>query len=257
MNAIMFASATRAHLNCESVSSSDEPMAEAGAMASLVANGAPNRENENSDEAAACGLRSARADSHSTCATGSATGSQSSAASAAGGADSGADGAGGATGPNSTHAASFEYDYSERVVAPSTPENNALKWLEYRGQRLAAFTVGGRDLLCLPQAFEGFLKHLVGGLHTVYTKLKRLEVTPVICNVEQVRLLRQVGAIQAGVNRCKLIAPSEFDILYDDCTNATCASHYCSLNTRSQHSRSNTRESFTSVLVYRQFELTL
>lgn len=26
---------------------------------------------------------------------------------------------------------------------------------------------------------------MVGGLHTVYTKLKRLEVTPLICNVEQ------------------------------------------------------------------------
>ena len=216
VNEMIFASATRPHLSCESVSSNDERMSDAGAMASLVSNGAPNRENENSDEAVACGLRSAREDSHSTCATGS--------HSALGGASSGADRAGGAAGPNSTHAASFEYDYSERVVAPSTPENNALKWLEYRGQRLAAFTVGGRDLLCLPQAFEAFLKHLVGGLHTVYTKLKRLEVTPVICNVEQVRLLRQVGAIQAGVNRCKLIASSEFDILYDDCTNATCAS---------------------------------
>ena len=217
VNAMMFVSATRPNLSCESVSSIDERMSDAGAMASLVANGAPNRENENSDEAIACGLRSAREDSHSTCATSS----QSTAASAAGGAGSGADGAGGAADPNSTHAASFEYEYSERVVAPNTPENNELKWLEYRGQRLAAFTVGNRNLLCLPQAFEAFLKHLVGGLHTVYTKLKRLEVTPVICNVEQVRLLRQVGAIQAGVNRCKLISPSEFDILYDDCTNAT------------------------------------
>ena len=35
--------------------------------------------------------------------------------------------------------------------------------------------------------FEHFLKHLVGGLHTVYTKLKRLEITPVVCNVEQVK----------------------------------------------------------------------
>ena len=28
-------------------------------------------------------------------------------------------------------------------------------------------------MLCLPQAFELFLKNLVGGLHTVYTKCKR------------------------------------------------------------------------------------
>jgi len=64
------------------------------------------------------------------------------------------------------------------------------------------------------------LKHLVGGLHTVYTKLKRLDITPIVCNVEQVRVLRGLGAIQPGVNRCKLISPAEFDVLYDDCTNS-------------------------------------
>lgn len=237
MNAAMlFAAAARPLVSRGSTSSSEERVPERGATpaaGSLV--GAVNRENE-CEEAASCGLRGAREDSHSTCATGS----QSSAASASargGGAGSASGsgsgvgetdggGGGGAGGRESARAASasFDCEYSERVVAPSTAENNALKWLEYRSQRLAAFSVGGRDLLCLPQAFEAFLKHLVGGLHTVYTKLKRLEVTPVICNVEQVRLLRQVGAIQAGVNRCKLIAPSEFDILYDDCTNATCAS---------------------------------
>ncbi len=45
-------------------------------------------------------------------------------------------------------------------------------------------------MLCLPQAFELFLKNLVGGLHTVYTKCKRLEISPIVCNVEQVRVLR-------------------------------------------------------------------
>jgi len=80
--------------------------------------------------------------------------------------------------------------------------------------------VDGRELICLPQAFELFLKHLVGGLHTVYTKLKRLDITPVVCNVEQVRILRGLGAIQPGVNRCKLISPREFDVLYEDCTNS-------------------------------------
>ena len=47
-------------------------------------------------------------------------------------------------------------------------------------------------MLCLPQAFELFLKHLVGGLHTVYTKCKRLDIVPLVCNVEQVRVLRSV-----------------------------------------------------------------
>ncbi|PIO53259.1 SKI/SNO/DAC family protein, partial [Teladorsagia circumcincta] len=67
--------------------------------------------------------------------------------------------------------------------------------------------------------YELFLKNMVGGLHTVYTKLKRLEITPIICNVEQVRALRSKNAIQPGVNRCKLIAATDFDRLYDDCTN--------------------------------------
>ena len=59
--------------------------------------------------------------------------------------------------------------------------------IEYRGQRVAAFDVDGEVMICLPQAYELFLKNLVGGLHTVYTKLKRLEIAPRVCNVEQVR----------------------------------------------------------------------
>ena len=53
---------------------------------------------------------------------------------------------------------------------------NECRLIEYRGARIAAFLSTNRScpeyLLCLPQAFELFLKHLVGGLHTVYTKLK-------------------------------------------------------------------------------------
>nr|AFC87777.1 dachshund [Schmidtea mediterranea] len=104
---------------------------------------------------------------------------------------------------------------------PNIPENNQVSLIDYRCAKIAAFTVEGRQLICLPQAFELFLKHLVGGLHTVYTKLKRLEIVPVVCNVEQVRILRGLGAIQPGVNRCKLIAPKEFDILFEDCTNSS------------------------------------
>ncbi|CCD61865.1 Dachshund homolog dac-1 [Caenorhabditis elegans] len=76
-------------------------------------------------------------------------------------------------------------------------------------------------MICLPQVYEVFLKNMVGGLHTVYTKLKRLYIHPMVCNVEQVRALRSLGAIQPGVNRCKLLKTSDFEKLYDDCT-STC-----------------------------------
>ena len=110
--------------------------------------------------------------------------------------------------------------YESAPVARNTIENNRVKIINYRGIKITSFNVDGRQLLCLPQAFDFFLKNLVGGLHTVYTKLKRLEIIPIVCNVEQVRILRSLGAIQPGVNRCKLLAPNEFDILYDDCTNS-------------------------------------
>ena len=104
------------------------------------------------------------------------------------------------------------------MVSPNDPTANDCKIVEYRGEKIAAFMINGKTMLCLPQAFELFLKNLVGGLHTVYTKCKRLEVCPMICNVEQVRVLRGLGAIQPGVNRCKLIADTDFDLLYKDCT---------------------------------------
>lgn len=110
--------------------------------------------------------------------------------------------------------------YSSPPPVANNPDNNVCKLIDYRGAKIAAFVVEGRELICLPQAFELFLKHLVGGLHTVYTKLKRLDITPVVCNVEQVRILRGLGAIQPGVNRCKLISCKEFDVLYEDCTNS-------------------------------------
>jgi hypothetical protein len=79
----------------------------------------------------------------------------------------------------------IQYDCSA-PIARNTPENNQVKLIEYRSQQIASFTVDGKELLCLPQAFEIFLKNLVGGLHTVYTKLKRLDIVPIVCNVEQV-----------------------------------------------------------------------
>ncbi|XP_015206975.1 dachshund a isoform X2 [Lepisosteus oculatus] len=103
----------------------------------------------------------------------------------------------------------------------STSGNNECKMVEVHGVKVASFTVDGQELICLPQVFDLFLKHLVGGLHTVYTKLKRLDISPVVCTVEQVRILRGLGAIQPGVNRCKLITRKDFEALYNDCTNAS------------------------------------
>ncbi|XP_058506696.1 dachshund c isoform X1 [Solea solea] len=111
--------------------------------------------------------------------------------------------------------------YATPSPVESTPQNNECKLVEVKGAKLASFTVRDTELICLPQAFDVFLKHLVGGLHTVYTKLKRLDITPVVCNVEQVRVLRGLGAIQPGVNRCKLISRQDFETLYSDCTNAS------------------------------------
>ena len=116
----------------------------------------------------------------------------------------------------------MDRSFGDSPPPPTAPSNdptaNECKIVEYRGEKIAAFLINGKTMLCLPQAFELFLKHLVGGLHTVYTKLKRLEITPIVCNVEQVRILRGLGAIQPGVNRCKLLADMDFDALYKDCT---------------------------------------
>lgn len=80
--------------------------------------------------------------------------------------------------------------YATPSPVESTPQNNECKLVEVKGVKIASFTVKDTELICLPQAFDVFLKHLVGGLHTVYTKLKRLDITPVVCNMEQVWVLR-------------------------------------------------------------------
>uniref|UniRef100_A0A8C5XKE9 Dachshund family transcription factor 2 n=1 Tax=Microcebus murinus TaxID=30608 RepID=A0A8C5XKE9_MICMU len=98
---------------------------------------------------------------------------------------------------------------------------NECRMVDMHGVKVASFLMDGQELICLPQVFDLFLKHLVGGLHTVYTKLKRLDISPVVCTVEQVRILRGLGAIQPGVNRCKLITRKDFETLFTDCTNAS------------------------------------
>ncbi|KAM6212007.1 dachshund homolog 1 [Sarcoramphus papa] len=140
-----------------------------------------------------------------------------------GGGGSSGGGSGGTSTPNASAASSLPGKpvYSTPSPVENTPQNNECKMVDLRGAKVASFTVEGCELICLPQAFDLFLKHLVGGLHTVYTKLKRLEITPVVCNVEQVRILRGLGAIQPGVNRCKLISRKDFETLYNDCTNAS------------------------------------
>ncbi|XP_042572804.1 dachshund b isoform X3 [Cyprinus carpio] len=110
---------------------------------------------------------------------------------------------------------------SLNATLPSGAATNECKIVEVHGVKVASFSVDGQELICLPQVFDLFLKHLVGGLHTVYTKLKRLDINPVVCTVEQVRVLRGLGAIQPGVNRCKLISRKDFEALYNDCTNAS------------------------------------
>lgn len=104
-----------------------------------------------------------------------------------------------------------------QMVSPNDPTANACKVVDFHGEKIASFTIHNKNMLCLPQAFELFLKNLVGGLHTVYTKCKRLNINPLVCNVEQVRVLRGLGAIQPGVNRCKLIADVDFEELMRDC----------------------------------------
>ena len=89
-------------------------------------------------------------------------------------------------------------DFSPAALGPEADA----KLIDYRGEKVAGFTIDSNTMICLPQAYELFLKNMVGGLHTVYTKLKRLDIVPRICNVEQVRALRSLGAIQPGVNRC-------------------------------------------------------
>ncbi|KAM6140186.1 LOW QUALITY PROTEIN: dachshund homolog 1 [Pterocles gutturalis] len=154
---------------------------------------------------------------------GSGGGSPSLGTAGGGGGSGGGSSGGGTSTPNASAASSLPGKpvYSTPSPVENTPQNNECKMVDLRGAKVASFTVEGCELICLPQAFDLFLKHLVGGLHTVYTKLKRLEITPVVCNVEQVRILRGLGAIQPGVNRCKLISRKDFETLYNDCTNAS------------------------------------
>ncbi|MCL4141702.1 UNVERIFIED_CONTAM: hypothetical protein GTU68_002169 [Idotea baltica] len=83
----------------------------------------------------------------------------------------------------------FSHAYaSPPPIHTSDPTANDCKLVEYRGQKVAAFIINGDSMLCLPQVFELFLKNLVGGLHTVYTKLKRLGILYKDCHHGQSEL---------------------------------------------------------------------
>ena len=82
---------------------------------------------------------------------------------------------------------------SIEVETPTLPYGSdyKLKMVNLNGEEIAAFNVEGEDLLCFPQVYEYFLKDLVSGMHTVYTKLKRMNIQGKNCNVEQVRMMRR------------------------------------------------------------------
>ncbi|XP_055386493.1 dachshund homolog 2-like isoform X2 [Condylostylus longicornis] len=122
--------------------------------------------------------------------------------------------------PHSHHHIPTRLYNSPPPISSSDPTVNDCKLIEYRGKQLVSFTVGGEKMLCLPQAVDMFLKNYVGGPHTVYCKLKRLDIVPLVCNTEQIRILRGLGVLQPGVNRCKLLSVKDFDTLLDDCENA-------------------------------------
>ncbi|PKU45095.1 hypothetical protein llap_4600 [Limosa lapponica baueri] len=82
---------------------------------------------------------------------------------------------------------------------------NECKMVDLHGVKVASFLVEGQELICLPQVFDLFLKHLVGGLHTVYTKLKRLDISPVVCTVEQASsVLYILDGVRREYYSCKM-----------------------------------------------------
>ncbi|EFP04396.1 CRE-DAC-1 protein [Caenorhabditis remanei] len=105
------------------------------------------------------------------------------------------------TSPRDTTESSGESSLSSSTSSSSLNGSSPpVKLVPFRGHSVAAFDIDGKEMICLPQVYEIFLKNMVGGLHTVYTKLKRLYINPMVCNVEQTQ---------------------DFEKLYDDCT-STC-----------------------------------
>ena len=80
---------------------------------------------------------------------------------------------------------SFNYENDSSTDSSNGCQVRA-QFYEYRGKQVIGFDMDDKHMVCLPQVYDLFLKQLVSGLHTVYTKLKRLNIHPVICNVDQV-----------------------------------------------------------------------
>lgn len=85
------------------------------------------------------------------------------------------------------------------------------------GRSITALLTEDEELLCFPQLVDYFLKDHVAGMPTIYAKVKRMGIVARSCNLDQVRLMRSMGAIGPVVNRCKLITMEDFKRLYEDC----------------------------------------
>ncbi|CAB3990751.1 Hypothetical predicted protein [Paramuricea clavata] len=85
------------------------------------------------------------------------------------------------------------------------------------GKSITTLLTEDEELLCFPQLVDYFLKDHVAGMPTIYAKVKRMGIIARSCNLDQVRLMRSMGAIGPVVNRCKLITMEDFKRLYEDC----------------------------------------
>ena len=85
------------------------------------------------------------------------------------------------------------------------------------GKSITTLLTDDEELLCFPQLVDYFLKDHVAGMPTIYAKVKRMGIIARSCNLDQVRLMRSMGAIGPVVNRCKLITMDDFKRLYEDC----------------------------------------
>lgn len=95
-------------------------------------------------------------------------------------------------------------NFEDNLSLSSTLFTNVrTKLFEFNGKTIVGFQVGTKHMICLPQLYDYFLKEHVGGLHTVYTKLKRLNIHPIICNVDQVKFFKFLFLV-ITVNKLKI-----------------------------------------------------
>lgn len=112
-----------------------------------------------------------------------------------------------------------ENDIDFGQECPIFPQNCRYKVasVTINGRSITALLTEDEELLCFPQLVDYFLKDHVAGMPTIYAKVKRMGIIARSCNLDQVRLMRSMGAIGPVVNRCKLITMEDFKRLYEDC----------------------------------------